>query len=144
MLYLEEVRNLVSDLSLLVVDDDRLFLENMIDSMNTLFRTVHRAENGLEGLERYRANRGYDIVMTDATMPVKDGLALIREIKKVDRNQPIVLITARHDPVLLNDAMMLGVRHIMLKPVTTEVLLTTLFNVSSTVGRSGSGSRENG
>ena len=131
MLYFQEVRSLVSDLSLLIVDDDCPFLETMMGAMRSLFKTVDVAEDVSTGLELFHRNRGYDIVMTDVVMPGKDGLTLIQELRKIDRSQQIIMITAQQDPVLLNDAMLLGVRHVILKPITYDTLLTTLFNIGS-------------
>ena len=76
-------------------------------------------------------NRSYaeqrpDLVITDIRMPVMDGVALIREIRKQDRSVPIVVMT---EPDQANDLLpcfSLGVDKYVVKPLSSETLLNAL------------------
>lgn len=83
------------------------------------------AANGAEGLRSYAEQRP-DLVITDIRMPVMDGVALIREIRKQDRSVPIVVMT---EPDQANDLLpcfSLGVDKYVVKPLSSETLLNAL------------------
>ena len=67
--------------SILIIDDDAALRNSIQEIFQYLNYKVYTASNGKEGIESYR-RIATDIVITDIYMPEKDGLELIREIKK--------------------------------------------------------------
>ncbi len=78
--------------SILIVDDDKEFADSLADHMEALGYTAKRAYNGRDGLDLFR-NGGFHVVLTDLQMPVMDGMALLQEIKNLDRRSVVVVIT---------------------------------------------------
>ncbi len=82
----------------------------------------------VNGDEAYKAylDHPYDICLLDVMMPVKDGFTLTQEIRKSDKNIPIVFITAKsmHDDILKGFAM--GGDDYITKPFSMEVLLARM------------------
>jgi diguanylate cyclase (GGDEF)-like protein len=83
--------------------------------------TLLAAENGQEGLALYEAKRP-EIVLTDIRMPVMDGIRMAREIRKLDREARIIILTASSDTKRLLEAIDVGVNQYVLKPIDTEKL----------------------
>ena len=77
----------------LLVDDE----EDILESLKTIIQLeektkVYTALNGLMGLEIFKKEKP-DIVLTDMKMPVRDGLWLLDEIRKLDESTPVVFLS---------------------------------------------------
>jgi YesN/AraC family two-component response regulator len=86
------------------------------------------AEDGRIGLEKYLFKTP-DIIITDIEMPNKNGLEMISEIKKLNNDIPIIIVTSRGDQESLLNAIDMGVDKFLIKPVRNETLLPTLEKV---------------
>jgi CheY-like chemotaxis protein len=78
-------------LRVLVVDDDLLVRSSVTDLLEELGHAVVQVGSGAEGLAAFKADPGFDVILTDHAMPHMTGLhfaALIREIVPL---QPIIL-----------------------------------------------------
>ena len=83
------------------------------------------AENGAQGVELFRENRP-DIVLTDLSMPVMDGLQMTREIKEFNADVIIIALSVQNNPYYLINAIEVGIRHYVLKPVNNEGLFAVI------------------
>ena len=80
---------------LLIVDDDPdqlHFLEKSFISLDGF--DTYSAVNGREALEIYKAHRPFEVVLSDWQMPLMDGVALVREIRKINPQQHCILQTS--------------------------------------------------
>lgn len=78
---------------ILVVDDSKEVRELLDTVFNECGFTVVIADNGLEAVRKF--NEGaFDIILTDICMPGMNGNILSKQIKKIDRNIPVIAITA--------------------------------------------------
>ena len=87
-----------------------------------------RAKNGQEAVEMVK-NGQYDIVLMDIKMPVMDGLEATKQIKQLDRDLPIIAVTANafdSDRQLAFDA---GCDDFLSKPISSEVCLNTISKI---------------
>lgn len=83
------------------------------------------AENGATGLDMFREKRP-DIVLADMNMPIMDGIQLAREIRTLDAEAVIIAVTAYNDSCYLRNAIEVGIRHYVLKPVIVEDLFDVI------------------
>lgn len=83
------------------------------------------AENGARGMELFKEHRP-DIVLTDLSMPVMDGLQMSREIKELNTDAVIIALSAQNNPYYLINAIEAGIRHYVLKPFNTEDLFAVI------------------
>jgi CheY-like chemotaxis protein len=91
----------------------------------SLFRQVVYAENGTDGLEKFRQHN-VDLIITDNLMPGMGGLDVIREIRKTDIKTPVILVTAFINTDILMDSINLGVTQFIAKPVTENNLIKAI------------------
>jgi response regulator RpfG family c-di-GMP phosphodiesterase len=61
-------------------------------------------------------NNPLDLIITDISMPGKDGIDLLREIKRLDDNLPVMMVTGNNDPSSVIDALRTGADDYILKP----------------------------
>jgi two-component system cell cycle response regulator len=104
------------DICLLYVEDDLSSRDLVSRLLGDLVREFHVACNGREGLELFRS-LSPDVVLTDIMMPEMDGLDMVREIRAIDPDCQIVILTAFCDTEYLLDCISLGINHYSIKPV---------------------------
>jgi two-component system response regulator MtrA len=85
------------DAHILLVEDDPSIREVTALGLRAAGFTVRVAVDGLEGLERWRADRP-DLVLLDVMLPRMDGLEVCRAIRR-EATTPIVMLTARADTI---------------------------------------------
>lgn len=122
--YAGELKFFASSLSILVVEDDKELNENLKELLETFFKRVDTAKDGLEALNKYKINR-YDIVLTDINMPLMDGIELSKEIRVLNYEQAILVLSAYIDDFVI-DLIDIGIQGLILKPFETEKFIVTL------------------
>ncbi|HLV32110.1 MAG TPA: sigma-54 dependent transcriptional regulator [Chitinispirillaceae bacterium] len=78
---------------ILVVDDNELFRDSVIETLNRQGYDTDAAVNGLDALEKLPNSR-YDLVISDMKMPRMSGIELLEKIKNIDPDIPFLIITA--------------------------------------------------
>ncbi len=111
----------------LVVDDDASFRRVLEYHLKEAGYDVTCAENGKVALELFSVDR-HQAVLTDLDMPQLSGLELLRQIKKLSPDTPIIVITAYGTIDSAVDAMKSGAFHYLTKPLNREALLHTVDN----------------
>ena len=96
---IKELAKYSKELRVLYVEDEDAVRLEMADYLSDFFGQVETAANGLDGLNKYRLNN-HDIVISDIKMPVMDGIDMVREIKKLNNGQYIIVISAYSESVL--------------------------------------------
>jgi DNA-binding NtrC family response regulator len=110
---------------LLVIDDDagvRKLMRRYFDPMGYSVTTV---KNGVEGLERIE-NEPFDLVLLDLAMPVMNGPAFIREMRKTHANIPIIIVSGYPDSKQMMEASRFGPLTLIPKPIDKKMLLSTV------------------
>lgn len=77
---------------ILAVDDSATMRDMVRDSLETGGYEVTLAEHGQEGVDKFAAGK-FDLVIADINMPVMDGITMIREIRKLNSDVPIITLT---------------------------------------------------
>jgi two-component system, NtrC family, response regulator AtoC len=118
-----------SDQIILVVEhepDVRAFLENALrrDGFG-----VETAEDGEEGLTYLQTGLPIAAVLLDMSMPKRDGLQVLRDIRGAERNLPVIMISGTASSSVIVEAMRAGASDFLGKPVSHESLQKALKNV---------------
>jgi len=110
---------------ILIVDDEqkmRHILQIMLEQNG--YRT-EQAANGQEALKLIQTYH-YAMVITDLKMPVMDGMELLREIKKMDPDYPMIVLTAYGSIDSAVEAIRDGALDYITKPFEEETILMTV------------------
>ncbi|EAH6858350.1 response regulator transcription factor [Campylobacter jejuni] len=113
------------ELIILVVEDEVKARESMINILSERFSKVIGAQNGDEGLKKFKKFKP-DLVITDIAMPIMDGLDMAREIKEVSDDVPIVVLSAYSEKERLLRSIDIGIDKYLIKPVDIEELFKVL------------------
>jgi len=120
------------DISLLYVEDEKVTREQVSRILQRIVTELHVAENGREGLAVYREKRP-DIVLSDIMMPLMNGLEMCREIRQLDHDSQLIMLTAYSDTEYLLECIALGVNQYVQKPVDFSHLISAIESCSNYV-----------
>jgi len=114
------------DKVVLYVEDDVAIMNSFSKILKKVFSEVLTAENGMDGLEVFKANNHIDFVITDIKMPKMDGLEMAGEIKKLNPDIPCILTTAHAEYDYFLQADEIGIYRYITKPLNITDLLTAI------------------
>jgi signal transduction histidine kinase len=117
-------------LRILVVEDEPLVREVLLVYLAEDAHQVETAENGREGLEKFKAGE-FDLVMTDRSMPEMNGDQLAEEIKKLKPDQPVLLLTGFGDLMTGAGERPPGVDLVVSKPFTLTMLRNAIAQLTT-------------
>lgn len=106
----------------LIIDDEVFIREGMkqiIPWQELGCELIGEAQNGEEGIEKM-IQYGADIVISDIRMPKKNGLEMIDEMKSINKNIQIIILTGFREFEYAQQAIRLGVLRFLLKPSKLE------------------------
>lgn len=110
---------------LLVVEDDPLVRTVCVRLLKMRQYEVDQVENGLRALERL-SEVAYDIVLTDLSMPLLNGLGLLRQIRERYPQTDAIMITAFGSIDTAKQALKLGAFDYLTKPLELDDLERTV------------------
>lgn len=110
--------------TILMVDDEermRVLIEAYLkhEGLNVIL-----AENGRDALEKFKNNH-VDLVVLDIMMPIMDGWATCRELRKIS-NIPIIMLTARAEDEDQLLGFQLGTDSYVTKPISPKILVAKI------------------
>ena len=111
--------------SILIVDDEPALVDGLTEFLEDEGFSVHQALEGRAGLGLFRSLRP-EMVLTDLKMPGLPGMSLIGEIRKIDKNVPIIVITGYGTMDAAIDAIRLDVFDFITKPIDLDYLKVKL------------------
>lgn len=114
----------------LIVDDAafmRIKLKDILEKNG--YEVAGEAQNGIEAVEKYKEETP-DLVTMDITMPEKDGVEALKEIKALDADATILMCSAMGQQTMVMDAIRAGAIDFIVKPFDTERVIKALDKAS--------------
>ena len=114
---------------ILLVDDAafmRMMLKNTLSQAG--YTDLIEAEDGVKAVEAYTAEKP-DLVFMDITMPNKDGLETLKEIKAMDPGATVVMCSAMGQETMVMDSIKSGAKDFIVKPFQAERVLEAVKKV---------------
>jgi diguanylate cyclase (GGDEF)-like protein len=119
--------SILKNITILYAEDEKDLREVTHQILKGFTKKQYVAQNGQEGLELFRAHENeIDLIITDVNMPVMNGLDMVKEIKKININIPIIVATAFSNKEYLLEAIDIGVDKYVLKPIDIAKLLQVM------------------
>ncbi|MFX0124286.1 MAG: response regulator [Candidatus Hodarchaeota archaeon] len=124
----------IADAKLLLIEDSRdhqfLFLKRL---SKIGLKNVIICETGELGIEKIKSDPSYDLVLVDYSLPGKSGIDVIKEIRILNPEIPVIMITGLGSEKIAVQAMKLGIKDYLtkddflttdaLRPIVTQILL---------------------
>lgn len=115
----------MSTTTILLVEDDAVVREMVTLALENEGFRVEVAATGSQALELWR-RRAPDLILLDLMLPEIDGVEICRRIRRDDTDVPIVMLTAKDDPVDVIVGLETGADDYVTKPFETRVLIARL------------------
>lgn len=109
----------------LIVDDDALVRKSTARMLSAPGREIVVAADAEAALQAFRAQR-FDAIVCDIRMPGLSGIDLLREVRKVDLDVPVVLMTGSPDIDTAAAAVELGAFRYLPKPIETSEMVAAV------------------
>lgn len=109
-------------IKILVVEDEAAIRTGLIDVFVFHGYEVASASDGREGLEKAVSGK-FDLILLDVMLPTMNGYEICNEIRKVDRAQPIIMLTARTSDEDIIRGLELGADDYVSKPFSIAQLV---------------------
>jgi two-component system chemotaxis response regulator CheY len=115
---------------IIVIDDSESIRELVGMTLENAGHQVDKAIDGLDAL-RYFDGREINLVITDLNMPFKDGIEVIKEIRKMDSYNavPILVLTTESQTTKKEEAKTAGATGWIIKPFVGDKLLQVVNKV---------------
>lgn len=110
---------------ILIVDDAAFMRMRCSKLLKENGHDVVEAENGLVAVAKYKAEKP-DMVFMDVTMPEMDGITAVAEIRKIDAEAKIAMLSAMGQQSMVMDAIKAGAKDFVVKPFQPEKVLATV------------------
>ena len=110
-----------------LIDDERIFVESLTKVLKKRGMEVQAAFDGPSALKQLSVEEP-DVVVLDLRMPGMDGLAVLKEIRAMDSQTPVILLTGHLDIDRVVQVMDKGVALVLLKPCPVETLVSAIEN----------------
>jgi len=115
----------VKEFKILIAEDDDLNRQNLNELLESCGYEVHAVADGRQALETY-VQDVYDLVVTDLRMPNMDGLELLKQVKELNAEQLVILVTGYGSVQTAVDAMKMGAFDYITKPLKDDLVRITV------------------
>ncbi len=105
----------------ILIVDDAAFMRMMLKDILTKagHEVVGEAENGVVAVEKFKELKP-DLVTLDITMPEKDGIAALKDIKAIDPNAKCMMCSAMGQQAMVIEAIQGGAKDFIVKPFQAD------------------------
>ncbi len=109
----------------LIVEDDRDFAESLVLAMSVRQCAADVAHSGPDAIAMYQAG-AYDLVFMDIKLPGKNGVETLTELREIDPQAKVVMMTGFSEAALLDTARQSGAMDVLRKPFKMRQLFSYL------------------
>jgi len=108
--------------TILTIEDDPAIRRGICDALGYAGYRVLESGDGRDGLEM-AVRHDYDLLLLDLVLPGKDGLEILREVRKTRPTQPVIILSARGEEDDRVEGLKLGADDYVVKPFSVKELL---------------------
>lgn len=109
----------------LIIDDSRFardFLRKLLESLE--YEVIGEAVDGVDGIQKFK-ELNPDLIISDIEMPKLDGISMIKEIRALDNDVKIVVVSSIVSSIVIQEVVKLKAS-VVKKPLKKEKLLSAL------------------
>jgi len=128
MINIKQLKTFTKNINILYVEDNEDARVGTLKMLSDYFPNIDTAVDGLNGLEKFKLNN-YHIIFTDLNMPRMDGIEMIKEIRKIDLQIPVIVLSAHDDKEYFLETIKAGIDGYILKPYDFYQIQETIINI---------------
>ena len=113
---------------ILVVDDEQIMRDSLSDWLRLDGYEVEAVEDGYKALEKVK-KESWDVLFVDLKMPRMDGIEVMQKVKEINKDIPVIIITAYATVDTAVKAMKEGAYEYIVKPFNPEEISIIIRNI---------------
>ena len=118
------------DKTILIADDEERMRKLIKDFLRQKNYNTLEAKDGTEALDLFEENKDrISLILLDVMMPKHDGWSVLRQIRQINKNIPIIMITARAEEQDELFGFELGVDEYVTKPFSPKILVARIESI---------------
>ncbi len=124
---LDRVRDFLqlASMKILLVEDEKKISDFVVKGLKEQGYVVELAEDGDDGFV-HASTQSYDVVVLDIMLPGRDGLSILKSLRKAGNNVPVILVTARGELDERLEGLNLGADDYLTKPFYLDELVARI------------------
>ncbi len=106
----------------LIVDDEEELIETLVERLDIRDIAavgVHSGRKAIETLE----SETFDVVILDVKLPGENGVEIMKNIKKIKPNLPVILLTGHMSKEVSDEGLKAGAIDYIIKPINIDKLI---------------------
>jgi CheY-like chemotaxis protein len=116
--------------AILYIDDEKMVVDVNKELLELLGYRVFAETDPVKAIEKFKEGRdAFDLVIADKTMPRFTGFDVVREIRSIRADIPVVLCSGFQEKVDLEKLTALGINQLIIKPIRMSVLAKAIRDV---------------
>lgn len=128
----QELKETAKDLRVLYVEDEEDTRVRIYEILKLFFAEVVVAADGRSALDIFLKD-SFDLIVTDLTMPVMDGIEMLKRVYELVPSQHVIVTTAHNNSENLMSTINMQVDGFLLKPLEMNLMLKLLYRVSKDI-----------
>lgn len=132
MIELNTLIKQTKSLRLLYVEDNEQTRTETIETLAIFFSDITIAIDGLDALNKFSTG-DFDLIITDINMPNLNGIEMTKEIRELDENIPVIIVSAHDETGYFTQSIKLGIEAYLLKPFCVDDLITVFHKVTKQI-----------
>ena len=116
----------IESLKVLYVEDNKKTRVQTLKMLGEFFVNIDVAVNGEDGLLFFKSNKSYDLIITDISMPVLDGIEMSKLIRSIDSNIPIIAVSAHNEKYIMDMIEQYQISAYIFKPIDLDEFIEIL------------------
>ena len=110
----------------MIAEDSKAIRIKLMDIiLNSKHELVGEASDGSEAVEKFVSSKP-DVLLLDLVIPEKDGFTVLKEIKEINPDAKIIMITVLDDEQMIQDCISAGAQAYIIKPFTADDVLKSI------------------
>ena len=120
----------LKEITILYVEDDDMIRFQTADIFQSVFKHAHIAKDGHDAINKFLLHQDeLDIVISDITMPVMNGIELAEQIYEYNKTMPIIFTSAYNSDEFIERSKQLGIAMFVTKPIKIKDLMTQIASI---------------
>ena len=115
-------------LTLLYVEDNKDARETTLMILKEFFDNIVVGIDGEDGYEKFIENK-IDLIIADINMPRVNGLEMLHNIMKIDKDIPAIILSAHNETEFLTKSIELGIKNFLFKPIDIDKFINVLKSI---------------
>lgn len=115
----------ISKMKVLLVEDEKKISDFVVKGLKEQGYVVELAEDGNDGFV-HASTQSYDVIVLDIMLPGRDGLSILKSIRKAGNTVPVILVTARGELDERLEGLNLGADDYLTKPFYLDELVARI------------------